>query len=385
MKICIIAPDYPSQVGGVEIVNWNLSENFVKLGHEVHIITICDIDELNAISENIIVHHEKIPRIHHKLKPPFSNLFYIVEAMIYIIKTLSSMRKIRPDIIQAQGSMEAVPSWLSKILFGIPYVLTIHGDLSNEDANPGFAMPRCIKKIWKDLPYIKTSDSIISLTQSGSRGIYNVLRRDSIIIPNGVDTNIFCSETRPSPTPVRLVSVGRLHKDKGFDKAIHAIKYTLSDYTDVHLTIIGDGDEKEHLHNLIKSLNLDRNVSLIGSIPHTKIPKYLENSSIYLMTSRTEGFPLVILEAMAIGLPIISTPVGSIDEIINQYNNGIIISTDKLSSISDAIKKLTDDPEYYSTCSINSIIASKEYSWERVAKKYIQVYCNILNELGKTI
>jgi len=75
LKICLIAPDYPSKIGGVEIVNWNLSKEFGNQGNEVHIITLCNVHNIKInIPENISIHHFSIYRLHNKWRL-FSNFF----------------------------------------------------------------------------------------------------------------------------------------------------------------------------------------------------------------------------------------------------------------------------------------------------------------------
>ena len=382
LKICLIAPDYPSKIGGVEIVNWNLSKEFGNQGNEVHIITLCNVHNIKInIPENISIHHFSIYRLQNKWRL-FSNFFFILEAIIYIVRTSLLLISIKPDIIQAQGPIEAIPALLVKLLKNIPYVLTIHGNLAHPDANPGPGMPRIIRKYWAHLPHIKYADRIVTLTQECKIAIYEVLHRNADIIHNGVDLDIFTSKSGyiMQTYEPKILCVARFDVIKGLEYAIRAMDEVCIKYPRAKLIIIGDGEQYETLHTLISRGNLSYNVLLLGSRPNEEIPKYMQSSHLFLLTSLSEGFALTLLEAMACGLPIISTPVGIAPEIINSWNNGRLIPFMDPDAISSTLIELIENPDLCHLYSQNSIHAAKEYSWSSVSEKYLCEYRSVLNK-----
>lgn len=382
LKICIIAPDYPSKIGGVEIVNWNLSKEFVNQGNEVHIITLCNVHNVKInIPENIHIHHFSIYRLHKKWSF-FSNFFFISEATVYIVRTSLLLISIKPDIIQAQGSIEAIPALFVKLLKNIPYVLTIHGNLAYPEANPGPGMPRKMRKYWTHLPHIKYADRIVTLTRECKIAIYDVLHRNADIIPNGVDLDLFTSNSRyiMQPFEPKILCVARLDVIKGLEYAIRAMDKIRIAYPRAKLIIIGDGDQYETLQKLISESNLSANVLLLGSRPNEEIPKFFQSSHLFLLTSLSEGFALTLLEAMACGLPIISTPVGIAPDIINTWNNGRLIPFMDPDAISSVLIELIAHPDLCHLYSQNSIHAAQEFSWSSVSERYVCEYRNIINK-----
>lgn len=145
----------------------------------------------------------------------------------------------------------------------------------------------------------------------------------------------------------RLISVGRLSQEKGYMDLLTIFKSINKDYPDWKLDIIGDGKERTKLEEYIKQNNLEESVTLHGFRERDYIYKLLEKSSIYLMTSHTESFGIVLLEAMSVSLPCIAfSSAEGANEIIISGSNGYII---KRRNFKAYIKKVEDLIEDYDT------------------------------------
>ena len=103
-----------------------------------------------------------------------------------------------------------------------------------------------------------------------------------------------------------LISIGRLSKEKGFDDLIDIINIVKKDIPDIKLNLIGDGNQKEELENKIKKLKLEKNIIMHGYLNHKQIEKIMLETSLYVMTSLTESFGLVLIEANSYGVPCIA-------------------------------------------------------------------------------
>ena len=121
------------------------------------------------------------------------------------------------------------------------------------------------------------------------------------------------------------VATGRLNQQKNYPMMIRAFARFVKDYPDEKLYIYGNGDLREELNELIKNLNVERNILLKG--PSNDIPDVLKNAKGFLLSSNYEGIPNGLLEAMAVGVPCISTdcPCGGPKMIINHNENGLLI------------------------------------------------------------
>jgi L-malate glycosyltransferase len=182
------------------------------------------------------------------------------------------------------------------------------------------------------------------------------------IIYNGVDTKEFKPKKKNNKI-LTLISTGRLIERKGYQYLIPALKSL-----NVKLQLIGDGD---YLFKL-KKLDLGKNVEFIGSIKHSEIKRYLQNADIFVLPSLNEGMSNSILEAMACGLPIITTDVGGSRELIN--GNGFIVKQKNSNELRDTINKYLKNPKLIKKHSEKSRKLVEKMSWNNVAKEYLKEY-----------
>ncbi|SNQ62935.1 hypothetical protein MNV_980037 [Candidatus Methanoperedens nitroreducens] len=150
--------------------------------------------------------------------------------------------------------------------------------------------------------------------------------------------------------------------------------------TDVHFYLIGDGPILESLQQQSKKAKIERNIHFMGFLPLQELIKYASTADIAIFPSRYEPFGMMILEAMALKKPIIATNVGGIKEIIQNYNNGILVNPDS-NEISEALVKLLKDEELQETLSVNAYETSKRYDWDKVCESYINCYQTIGGDL----
>jgi glycosyltransferase involved in cell wall biosynthesis len=141
-----------------------------------------------------------------------------------------------------------------------------------------------------------------------------------------------------------IFSILELHKNKGIDVALKAISRLPQEIKEkIIYNVAGDGEEKENLEKLAKELKIENLVKFLGFVPDAK--KLLSGADIFLLPSRTEAFPYVILEAGFVGLPIIATSVGGIPEVIHDMQNGILIHPRNPKEISEAILYYLNHPQ----------------------------------------
>jgi len=168
-------------------------------------------------------------------------------------------------------------------------------------------------------------------------------------------------------------TIAELHKNKGVDFLIQGINQIKDKLPNTLVWIIGDGEEKNNLRELIKKHNLKDHVFLLGKIDDAK--KYLKAFDIFTLTSRTEAFPYVILEAGQASLPVIASTVGGIPEVISDFNLGMLVRPGNLKEIKLALTRLIDNPAERATFGKNiSKKVNKEFTVERMVRKTMEVY-----------
>ena len=169
-----------------------------------------------------------------------------------------------------------------------------------------------------------------------------------------------------------IVSIGRLHEDKRIIDLIDIFSKT--DNSDNKLYIIGDGEEKEKLESHIKELSLDKRVILTGYLNKNQQKTYLENSSVFAMTSISEGLPMVLLEAMDCGIPCIAyaTDSGTKDIIKNNINGFIIENRDEKEYIAK-LDLLLSNENLRKKFSTDCKETAQKYYKENIVKKWINI------------
>lgn len=224
-----------------------------------------------------------------------------------------------------------------------------------------------------------------------SQGVANFIRQklrlnkeQITVIGNGVDpsvspaaTNAIREELGLSKSTRIVLAVGRLHFQKGFDILIEAIASVVDQIDDIHLLIVGDGPEKDNCEQLISRFALERTVTMTGY--RTDIPELMSEAAIYVLSSRWEGMPNVVLQAMQSQLPIVAFDVEGISELIQDQVSGRIVKPASAKDLGRVISELLTDQPACSLYSENAeAIVLKEFTWERIAQLYDQLYSSLL-------
>ncbi len=170
-----------------------------------------------------------------------------------------------------------------------------------------------------------------------------------VVLPLGVDVEAFQpAADRRSETPgeaFRLVSVGRLSVPKGYPVLLEAVALLRRRGRNVSLTLVGDGSERALLEQLINRQDLAGCVRLAGACNHDRVAGYYGASDVFVLSSFLEGLPVVLMEAMAMGLPCVATWITGVPEIIENEVDGVLVPPASASAIADAVERLMDDPE----------------------------------------
>lgn len=247
------------------------------------------------------------------------------------------------------------------------------------------------KKFKKILDYILLkftyqilSDSVIIMSDEAKNSLlknYNISANKVQVIYNPVDIKNIQKNQRTdvsNNTKKIIATVGRLVPTKNHSLIIHAIKPLIKQY-ELELWIIGGGPEKSALEKLIIDLELSQNVKLLGHVdnPFEK----LSQSTIFVLSSNQEGFPNALLEAMAIGLPVISTKCQSGPyEILKSNEYGLLVPVNDFKAMTEALQSLLKDQTLASYYSHQSIKRVSDFSIKKIIPQYEKVFETVINK-----
>jgi len=198
------------------------------------------------------------------------------------------------------------------------------------------------------------------------------IRTKTIVIPSGIPL-----PESIDPRSVKIYDVlfvGRLEKVKGVDILLKSINILKTKFQKkIKIAIVGKGSLRKDLENLAKKLAVDKEVEFLGI--RKDIDKLMVSSKILVLPSRWEGLPMIILEAMSRGLPVIASSVGGIPEVIENKKEGMLVPSQNPGILAQVVKKLLEDESLREELTINAYKKVKEnYSIETYAKNILNLY-----------
>jgi len=368
MKIAIIVYKFlPEKIGGTEVATYYTAKYLSELGHEIHVITTSlDHKNSNNDDETFIIH--RVPTL--GAEP--------VNAILFQMLVVKKIVSIKPDIIHVQNIALGLSAWVVKKYFKTPYLVYGRGS----DVYGSWPLKKIISKV-----VLRTADAVVALSENMRREIKNIEQRDVIIIPNGIELGRFQYESKDSIRKTLkfndedkiIIFVGNLRKVKGVEYLIESMKEITEKEKNAKLIILGDGEERSDLEELVSTLFMDKYIKFLGRISNESIPKYMMASDLFVLPSVSESFGIVNLEAMASGLPIVATKVGGVPEIIKENINGLLVEPRNSIDLSLKIIKLLHNQPLAKKISNNNKSYVKNFSWVSVILKLNNVYIDIIN------
>lgn len=225
-------------------------------------------------------------------------------------------------------------------------------------------------RTWQDERMVRKFDKFVVLSQE-DKGYWGAMP-NLCVIPNAA---LRMSDTYAEGDKKRVIAVGRLDYQKGFDRLIEAWKIVQQNkaYADWHLDIFGKGEWKEMLQAQIDGYGLQESVKL--NAPTQQIGKEYTNSSMLVMSSNYEGFPMVMIEAMACGLPAVSFDFKcGPKDIIRHGENGLLVKNNDIQGLAEAMMKLMEDEELRRRMSVEARKVTETYSEEVVMEKWVLLF-----------
>ena len=376
-------PPFDKRAGGGQVVSWNTMKGLAERGHNIDVIIGRSTEEL-----------PEIPGVNFHIIPPFIGRrpLDIKFATLWWKKSLEFkdvdiIHGFRPEMVIANFYWKEIKNKtvIHEIHFPQLYPYSLR-DLVREKYLFSHKAIRWSMYLHFDKYASMFSTKTITPSEYSKDkmvDIYKISTDKIIVIPNGVDKSVLkISKNRSlSHDSINLLFIGRLDPQKGVDILLYSFqeisnKYP-SMYRHIKLTIIGDGPLRNQYEKLARRLDVIRNVKFLGRISQEEKQKYLAESDLLIVPSRSESFPLVVLEGMGAGLPVIGTSVGGISEQITDGETGVLIQPEDTKALANAIIKLLNAPEDMKRMGIAGRKRVEEnFTWEKRVEKIEKVYKN---------
>lgn len=344
-------------MGGITRVMSNICREFEILGdYKLSIVSICDTGKEShyCFSEKI-----KIFRLNNNPNDRIRNI---------IFKSFLPLGKIFKDnsfdIIFMEGHYIPPIVLPLKFFTKSKFVFCDHGSLENQLKDRKATFFRKLSS--------KICDKVVVLTNQTRESYKKVFGISDIrisAIPNFIDEDIFKFKKEYNIESKLILSSGRLTKEKGFDMLIDVAPIVFKKHPDWQWHIYGDGPERDNIASLIKEKNLEKNVKLMG-LADNMYSKY-KDYGIFVLTSYREGFALVLLEAKAGGIPMVSFDcVSGPSEIISNEMDGYLISCYNVTMMSAKICALIENDDLRKSFSDHTKIGIEKFLKCEVMKKW---------------
>jgi glycosyltransferase involved in cell wall biosynthesis len=263
----------------------------------------------------------------------------------------------------------------------LPYIISLRGsDVPGGHSRLQFEyklLGPLLKRIWaKSVELVACSEG---LKKRSLRFLSSV---NIDVIPNGVDLNRFTPGAgRKINDEMKLLTVGRLSVTKRFDMLIEAVRILHDKGKSVRLTLAGGGGLFEELKKFVEKKNLNGIINLTGRIETEKMPDIYRQHDIFVTATMQEGMSNAMLEAMASGLPIITTRCEGVEELIS--DNGVVVDDSSAEALAGAISKLYENKQGYKAMSIATRRQAEGFGWDKVAEQYRQLYKKVCEQKNK--
>ncbi|MFH2040329.1 MAG: glycosyltransferase family 4 protein [Chloroflexota bacterium] len=375
MKILLLNSEFPPIGGGAGNASANIARQLVTLGHEVLVLTVRHASlphEETWCGVQIV----RVPalRKHMDRSGLLEQVSFVLSGSLCAGGVL---KKFPAKVVLAFFGVPSGPiAWLLRKLHGIPYIISMRGG----DV-PGFRpydfetyhrlVAPFLRQIWKDAgSLVANSLGLQALALKFDPGACIEL------IPNGVDLDVFAPVVREW-SPPRLLSVGRLVYQKGFDLAARALANLID--LDWEWTVVGDGTYRQEFEKICLELGIVRRVKLVGWRSKPDLIQHYNQANLFVFPSRHEGMPNAILEAMSSGLPVLASHIAGNEELVQASETGLLFPSESVADLQAALLELIPDAarrREMGEAGRNRVAAN--YSWVGVADRYTEVLAKMV-------
>lgn len=375
MKIVLVITHYHPVIFGAELFAKKIAEAATKDGHQVTVIT--------GKWEKDWPRQETINQV-KVIRVPVIKIRYLQTILATIPLAWALINFLRANPKTDWIHLHIFPSLLLTWITPEKTVVTIQGgDLADYPEIYGILAPVLKPVIGYSLKRAKRVHAVSSALASQVKKLSG---QTAVKIPNGVEAEYLKQNYQPAElnqslksklpqTKYLLVSTSRLTEKNNLARTIKAVSLVRSQGLDLGLVIAGSGHLETRLKSLVESLNLSREVKLVGAVNHNQVLSLVKQADAYVRVSLQEGFGISTLEAMAIGVPVISSQAGGLADFVSTQT-AYVCQAESISSISKQIKlALTSDAK----AKVNKAreMVKTKYTWDKiysqVLKKLYQV------------
>ncbi|MBL8046188.1 MAG: glycosyltransferase [Anaerolineales bacterium] len=365
MRILHVYKDYAPILGGIENHIRALAEAQVRNGHDVTVLVTNPRgretveEKLNGV--RVIKAGRWATVASTPLSPSFSDW----------------LKKLQPEIthLQAPYPLGELAQWFNGR--GRPYLISYQADVNRPVQKLiMLAYGPLFRRILRGAARVLITNPPFAANSPHLRPVKDKLA----LVPIGVDVSRFSPRPAPATTPPTLLFVGQLRHYKGVDDLLRALKHL---DTNVQLLIAGDGPQRAHWKVLTHELGLRERVNFLGNVPDAELPALYQRASVFVLpsTSRAESYGTVLVEAMASGLPCVTTEIGSGNSfVVQNEQTGLVVPPHAPPALAATLQRLLKDANLCEKLGqAGRARAVAEFSVETMVRRVEKIYGEVLS------
>lgn len=350
--------------GGAERTTTTLSSCMAQEGHDVTIFSMTGNQSFYPVDEKVNLRFLQMPEL------PNGNKISRVTAIVKRAKKLRKIiKKENPDVLIGMSHIMSAYAAFCTAGTGIRSVGTERANPFVLQASTGITILRKVASV--------LCTGFVAQTKKALSFFPKSVQKKAVVIPNAVFNPLAVNAEVPAERNNEITAVGRLDYNKGFDVLIDAFHIVHKSHPEMKLIIHGEGPDRDKLENKIRKMGLTDFISLPGASPEAILN--VSKSSVFVLSSRSEGMPNALIEAMAVGTPCVSTDCDmGPAELINNGINGILVPKDNPEQMADAILRLLNSKELSAGISQNALHIRQTNSVNTIAERWITYFGTLL-------
>ena len=366
MRIVQISPYSWDAPGGVQVHIGQLSRHLRERGHDVMVLAPGDTP---GFREGARIVGRPYP-VH--VNGSVARLCFSRRSSHAVRKALEVFT---PDIIHVHDPLAPSTSMLGVIHRNAPVVATFHSYFAREhfEGRVYTAIAPLLRPVWKRV------DRRLAVSTAARHSVCSRMGDAPIeIVPNGADVDVF-AHAAPAQLPPgrRLLFVGRLEPRKGFPVAVRAFASLAERYADLQLVVVGDGDERTAVDQLAPAIR--SRVHMMGRVSAEALPTFHKAADIFISPATgSESFGIVLVEAMAAGLPLVASDIAGYREVARDRREGLLVQPSDHDALANGVERLLQSPALAAELGERGRLRARAFAWDTIIDRLEGVYDGLL-------
>ncbi len=380
MRVCILTTAFPRWAGDSHApFVFELARSLHLQGMQVRVIAMhCPGASTYEVMDGVeVIRPRYLPERYEILRKESAGLpalwqknplLRLAILPFLLVQTVALLRYARDcDLIHAQWTLSGMLVWITRWLHRKPYLVTVHGsDIFKAAKTPW------IRGLTRAA--LNSSVQVIAVSQALAQAVRDlrVQAEKVTVISDGVDTSKFYP-TNEERLPI-ILYVGALTEQKGVEYLLRAFPRVAADFPEMRLVLIGEGAQRKALEALAGELGIEDRVEWVGAQPQSEVARLMRQARLFVLPSVNEGLGVVVLEALASGLPCVGSRSGGIPDMITGEVGRLVEPKDS-PGLAEAMLQILGSPVTYqqmSACARQRAV--QRFEWRSVASEHARLY-----------